>query len=992
MGALLVEEDDFSGSNADPPDPTKWTKHANSNEVVEIRNNALRVKSVSGWPGAVSVDDYDTTRITMLVDWKASNTQGNMLSFGLLTDAHDTRAHRAFISYDAYWGWTVTFSNNNVKTQAPSWIRNVNVGTWYSINITVWDDNINFTVKETSTGRHTWSKNNQPTDMLLHDNIIFLEDGEGGECYYDNYRLYDLDKPPNSPPVWGSIPNIQAIEDIPLTYDFSSHISDPDGPFGDLSINASSTYITGYSGHKFTFLFPEGVTSHTIPFTLSDGWDQVETYVDFTIEPVNDPPEHEIPVDHLATEDVMYHVDLSAKVWDVDSPVEYLDLVVSDPYVTVNGLMMSALFPEGILSYNVTIDLTDGFLTVNVDIVFTINPVDDPPTIQPLGEFTALEDSKSVFDVAPYLDDIDTPVDDLSLIVRDYNCTVVGQELHFMYTVGGMTETVLVQVTDGRSLVDAELMVHVEERNDAPVLLPIGPQNFEEDTPVTVDLSSFVTDEDDPLSAMVVTCDSPCLIEITGLNMTFLYTKWMTDHDVYFDVSDGFHVTQGQFLAQVQAVNDPPRVHSVGGLLPPIAIEVDEGTTMQFDVIVVDEDDHNFRYTITSLWPGVSVDPYGQVVVVAAHGDVGQYEATLSVLDPSKASDSLKLTIAVRNVNDPPTLPVVKKPVNHTIVVAGENVTFSVSVTDPDTEWGQVLTVTWISNVSGMIMSLTTEEDLSFMVDDLPVGTHRISVKVTDGEFVQEVWFDLQVVEPYVPPPKEEEPFYSTGAGIGLVILVLLGVVGSAIMLLMRSRRSPDKRGKPTARDGAIVTEIVEGSQRYEMEAEAIEEEGALVSPSDIALAAVSSQVREDASHEVLDLEMAAELTPEELASRKHSNEVQQVMRSLTQLPHGIPTVLWGKDLSLLAKEVVDGPRREGPDGTQLVEIDGLWYNADHTNIPTFLREHKEQADDEAPGEAPEELSDALREKKLEKLENALLEGNITEEMYQRLVKKYEEP
>jgi hypothetical protein len=94
-------------------------------------------------------------------------------------------------------------------------------------------------------------------------------------------------------------------------------------------------------------------------------------------------------------------------------------------------------------------------------------------------------------------------------------------------------------------------------------------------------------------------------------------------------------------------------------------------------------------------------------------------------------------------------IPNLLKPSNHTIVDRGVNVTFSASVDDPDIRFGQVLTVTWLSNISGPFMTLTTEDDLSFLKDDLPVGGHRITLRLSDGENVKEVWILLEVVEPY---------------------------------------------------------------------------------------------------------------------------------------------------------------------------------------------------------------------------------------------------
>jgi hypothetical protein len=273
--SLFLQEDDFTGTDGTAPDPTNWTVGKGTGEVVEIRNNALRVKSVNDWPGVQSLDDYDSTKYTLLVDWKPMNTQGNMFSFGIRTDTHDTSTKIAFIAYDDYWGWTAFYRQGDVWKSAPSYITNANVGTWYSINITVVDNNIDYNVEETATSKHIWSKFNQATDMLKADNIMVLATGDGGEAYFDNYVLYDLERPPNILPIWGDVPTIEADEDVPMRFDFLPYISDSDGPLGELTISASSPYITDQDGFIFTFVFPEGVLAYSINFTLSDAWDSV---------------------------------------------------------------------------------------------------------------------------------------------------------------------------------------------------------------------------------------------------------------------------------------------------------------------------------------------------------------------------------------------------------------------------------------------------------------------------------------------------------------------------------------------------------------------------------------------------------------------------------------------------------------------------------------------------------------------------------------------
>ena len=107
-------------------------------------------------------------------------------------------------------------------------------------------------------------------------------------------------------------------------------------------------------------------------------------------------------------------------------------------------------------------------------------------------------------------------------------------------------------------------------------------------------------------------------------------------------------------------------------------------------------------------------------------------------------------------------------------------------------------------------------------------------------------------------------------------------------------------------------------------------------------------------------------------------------MRMLTQLPRGLPTELWNMDMSQLARDIVDGPKRTAPDGTPLVKIKRTWYSADLVSVGNFLREYHDE-EPEAPAAPAKDKAE-----KLEQLESRLLEGKISEETYERLRKKFE--
>jgi hypothetical protein len=774
------------------------------------------------------------------------------------------------------------------------------------------------------------------------------------------------------------------VEDVPLTYDFSGNLSDPDDMPINLSISSLSPYVTNISGFNITFLFPNGVTDAQVPLVLSDRFIKVVSDVHFIIQPVNDAPFHNIPSAQSATEDIPLTLNLTENVWDIDNETSDLFLVTDDPYASVNGLLITVTFPEGVMEHNVTLYVSDGINKTMAHIRFSITPVDDPPSIDPLGTFYATEDMVSVFDLDPFLHDVDTPIEALGIIVLDPRCSVKGRELHILIPSGGIQLTMEVTVADARTRVTAILTVNVMEVNDPPIVRGIPPKLFIEDEAMTMDLSVHIDDEDTPREELVLECLHECSIAIDGFNLTMLYNEPWPEHEVEISVFDSESRGWGNFTVQVQPVNDLPAVRRIGGLAPPVIIEVGEGSVGWFEVDVYDEDDNIFTFLIQSDWHNIDVLYNGTIVISPDHGEVGEYEATLRVEDMTGGSATVPIWVVVLNVNDPPTKPLITSPANHTVVLIGTELIFRVSVSDPDIAHGQVLTIVWSSNISGTIRESTTAEPLEFNTT-LQVGVYAITVTIDDGEFSRQDWIEIEVEDYPIPPPPngDDHSFMTTTTGIGLIIALILVAVLAISALVVFGHRDEEEHGRVPSEEVPVVVEtpLVEEDQPASL-AELSEDLGKMATQLETARATGWEWEEEEEEGGGTEEEPEAPApTPEALAERAHAIEVREVMKVLTQLPRGLPTTLWGRDMGQLSQEIVDGERRTSPQGEPLVLIDGRWYIVDLDNVGTFLTEWKEEEEPLSPEEA--------KVKKLEQLEEALLEGRISESTYQELVRKY---
>jgi hypothetical protein len=901
MGENLIEEDDFTGADGSSPDTTKWivtTQPPDSSCV--INNNNVKFEATNNkWPSIRSKDTFETKEFRMDLEWSPMTTSRGPLS--IVVKAYNggtSDDRRIYVAYDQSWGFHLAVWRSGSRQFIQSNDPFVTVGRWYSINLTVFDTTFNVTIKDMTSGSTVYDKKNIVTDPFTTEHEVSMGVGMS-RARFDNYKLYNLGKPPNQPPEWRPVPTLTAVEDVPIMYNFATHVSDPDGPLDLLTITSASPYVIDYNGLNVTFLFPNGVLNTTVPLVLRDLYAPAVYDVNFTITPVNDPPSHTIPPTDIATEDVPLTVDLSLSIWDVDNRTEDLFLIVDDPYATTDGLNLTVLFPEGISSHYIYLNISDGLLTTEANIHFGVRTVDDPPEVGALPRFNATEEHLSVFNLTPYLSDVDTPVEDLSVLAREPNCTVVGRELHFLFPIGDTTHYVDLEIADASNRIVTILVVYVEDVNDAPVVAGISPKLFTEDEAKTVELAVYISDEDSAPKDFSLACDHQAVINIEGTNITFLYETWQPEHIVTFRVFDGIAWANGSFEAQVRAVNDPPTILGLGALEPPIVIVLDEGTDRWFEVMVADEDSTEFDYGIESEWEGVMVFSNGSLRVTAGNAEVGDYTVTLSIDDRAGGADQIEFIVQVKNVNDPPSVPIISKPLNHTIVEEGENVTFGVDVSDPDIQYDQVLVVTWVSNISGVIRTLTTEVALEFVTNELPVGDHRITVTANDGEHMASVWFDLTVIEKYVPPkPKPDEPnFFTEPAGIATILIMAVLVIIAVAWLVAKSRKreeEPVYAPPPQAMPMTVEVEprpevptepspptVPQGPQPAvtgpEVEREA---EAARASP-------LHPPPPELETVRVPEIAVEEEVSVEELADRAHAAQVREVMKVLTQLPRG---------------------------------------------------------------------------------------------------------
>ncbi len=450
-------------------------------------------------------------------------------------------------------------------------------------------------------------------------------------------------QPVNDGPTIAGAPDITVTEDVPYTFVVSPYIADIDNQQSELAITTDSIYAT-VIGHAITFLYPDGITTESVTITVSDGYLGASQTIIVTITPVNDAPTiGGIPALYLV-EDVPYTIDVAPYIGDIDSAV--LTVNEDSIYCTVAGSELTFTYPNGILSEVVRITVSDGALAAYQDVLVTIAPVNDGPSITGMPDITATEDVPYVLNVAPYLADIDNHLSQLTITTNSSYADINGHLLTFLYPNGVLYEYVQITVSDGQYDANMTIFVNVTPTNDAPTIMGIPSLNLTEDVPYSLDVSPFINDIDG--DALTVMEDSAyCTVE--GTTLTFEYPNGVTSQVVRIMVSDGTAFAFQDVSVQIMPVNDAPTIAGV----PDITATEDVPYMLNVAPYIGDIDNHISQLTISEDSQYATVN--GHSVTFVYPNGVTTETVTITVSD-GYLTASMTIIATIAPVNDAPTI------------------------------------------------------------------------------------------------------------------------------------------------------------------------------------------------------------------------------------------------------------------------------------------------------------------------------------------------
>jgi len=585
--------------------------------------------------------------------------------------------------------------------------------------------------------------------------------------------------PVNDPPSLGTIPDIEAQEDVPFILDLRSFTVDPDTPIDKMLFTVDSPYVS-IKGTELVFIYPDGVLTDKVLLTVSDGELEDSREIAVTIKPVNDPPMVDgLPV-QTGLENVPWTIDLGLYIKDEDSPLEDISVVSHSPYAFVSGLKVTFIYPEDVTRDLVRLSISDGSEILDFTIEVIIEPVNDPPEIGKLPTAWVKEDIEHALNLESYLHDIDTPVEALTIHVGSPYIAVEGHTLYLLYPDGIQGDEVVVEVSDGFLRSSTTLTVIVEPVNDPPVMGNIPFVVVHEDEPFFLEVSELVFDIDTPIEELTLEVASP-YITLEGQTLVLLYPDGVGEDGVVIRVSDGEFTVSAILTVNIVPVNDPPWWSA----LPEItAIEDVEGG-LDLTLFMNDID------TPTSLLVVGVVSAHGAMVghvfrFLYPEGVLG--EPVTFTLSDGEFQAVLTTTVVVQPVNDAPELiSVGVEPANGR---AGASFRFTVVFKDVDMGSDDPLVeivIDGIAHVCALEGSGTPRYDegvVYFYETDLRAGVHSYHFSADDGDGGSISTLPLSVEVEHTDVEAE-----NTNLTPFIVVAIAMAVLVVVMLILLRGRR-----------------------------------------------------------------------------------------------------------------------------------------------------------------------------------------------------------
>ena len=602
----------------------------------------------------------------------------------------------------------------------------------------------------TDDGNFTWT----PTESQDGDHTITVQVTDGSLT--DSETLTVTVNEVNVAPVLNIIGDQTVNELVELT--FTATASDT-----DVVDNAVNTLIFSFDGTvpsgaaitddgNFTWIPTESqVGSHDITVQVTDGSLTDSETLTVTVRDVNVAPVLNTIDDQTVNE--LVELTFTATASDDDSLIFSFDgTVPSGAAITDDGNFTWTPTESQDGDHTITVQVTDGSLTDSETLTVTVNEVNVAPVLNIIGDQTVNELVELTFTAtASDTDVVDRLVNSL---IFSFDGTVpsgaaITDDGNFTWTPTESQDgdhTITVQVTDG-SLTDSEtLTVTVNEVNVAPVLNIIGDQTVNELVELTFTATASDTDVVDRLVNTLIfsfdgTFPSGAAITDDG-NFTWIPTESQVgSHDITVQVTDGSLTDSETLTVTVRDVNVAPVLNTIDDQT------VNELVELTFTATASDDDSLIFSFDGT-VPSGAAITDDGNFTWTPTESQDGDHTITVQVTDGS-LTDSETLTVTVNEVNVAPVLNIIGDQTVNELV----ELTFTATASDTDVVDNAVNTL--IFSFDGTVPSgaaITDDGNFTWIPTESQVGSHDITVQVTDGSLTDSETLTVTVRDVNVAP------------------------------------------------------------------------------------------------------------------------------------------------------------------------------------------------------------------------------------------------
>ncbi|MEM2869749.1 MAG: hypothetical protein QW379_04925, partial [Thermoplasmata archaeon] len=247
-----------------------------------------------------------------------------------------------------------------------------------------------------------------------------------------------------------------------------------------------------------------------------------------------------------------------------------------------------------------------------------VTPVNDPPRIQEIPDIRVTEGMEHFLDLSPYITDVDSKLESLTLTTNSSYARVEGLGLYLSYPAGVEGEVVEINVSDELDYATASFRVFVEEYNKPPeITVPSQPPwniIMVEDSEYVMYLIDKAVDEETPSDKIVwnviaVNAGNPPIFraEIYEQNVLKIVpapNAYGTGSIVLVAVDEQGKEDSRTVGVQITPINDAPMISRIPD------VKMMAGTTKDIDLsmYIMDVDTPLEELRLASSSPLVSVD------------------------------------------------------------------------------------------------------------------------------------------------------------------------------------------------------------------------------------------------------------------------------------------------------------------------------------------------------------------------------------------------